>query len=64
MLRRASRRRRNGARWAIDQGPLWENGIGQLVIEGRQARVLLERSAPGEAGQPTLTTVHDIDLTG
>ncbi len=63
-LRRAARRRRADVRWKIDHGPLWANGIGQLVIEGRSARARFEQSSPDGSGAATLTTAFDIDLTG
>ncbi len=61
-LRRSVRRPRTELRWSIDHGPVWGNSIGLLTFEGRDARVDLEQSTPGDDDEPTIATVHRISL--
>jgi hypothetical protein len=61
-LRRSAGLRRTPARWRIDHGPVWDNCIGELTLQGRDARVLVEHAEPDEDGQPTLEVAFEVDL--
>jgi hypothetical protein len=50
-------------RWREDAGPWFDNQIATLTLDGRSARLVLERAQPGpESGQPKLELVMDRDL--
>ncbi len=50
-------------RWREEAGPWFDNQIAALTLEGRSARLVLERAQPGhESGEPTLELVMDRSL--
>jgi PhoD-like phosphatase len=50
-----------GVRWTFTRGPTFENSIGELELDDRAARVTI-RCAADEAGEPLLTSAHDVSL--
>jgi len=60
--RRSVRRGRTQLRWSLDHGPIWGNSIGLLTFVGRDARIAIEQSTPGDDDEPTIATVHDVPL--
>jgi hypothetical protein len=61
-LRRSTRRPRTELRWSIDHGPVWGNSIGLLTFNGREARLDMEQSTPGDDDEPTIAIVHRVSL--
>ena len=43
-------------RWRILHGPYFDNQVGTVTLEGRSARIKLEKTTPGEAEQHSLET--------
>jgi len=43
-------------RWRTLDGPYFDNQVGTLMLEGRSARIKLEKTTPGEAEQHSLET--------
>ena len=62
-LRRTVARRHVPLTWAVDEGPVFDNCLGQLLIEGPSARLVQEHSCPSDDGSATLDLLYDIDLT-
>jgi hypothetical protein len=52
-----------GIRWRITRGPWFDNMLSTLEFDGRQARIRLERTAPGVAGTPRLQPVCETELS-
>ena len=50
-------------RWRFVEGPWFENHIAALELDGRSARVRLERPVPGDGGKPRLVTIFEHRLT-
>ncbi|MDP9432809.1 MAG: alkaline phosphatase family protein [Actinomycetota bacterium] len=50
------------ARWRISQGPWFDNGICTLTLSGRNARLTVEQTRPGDGSDPQLVTVYAGDL--
>ncbi|MDQ3874971.1 MAG: alkaline phosphatase D family protein [Actinomycetota bacterium] len=46
-------------RWRFLEGPLFENHLATLELDGRAAVLRLERATPGDEAGPTLTTVFE-----
>ena len=64
VLRRAVGRRRDPVEWSIDHGPVFDNCIGELTFDGRQADLSVCRTKPYDpAADPELDEVIDVDLT-
>ena len=49
--------------WTREAGPFYGNEIATLTLDGRAARLLLERATTGDDGRSTLTPVADLPLT-
>ncbi|MCU1395275.1 MAG: hypothetical protein JWM34_3703 [Ilumatobacteraceae bacterium] len=63
VLRRAVGRRRTELRWTIDQGPIFDNSLGELAYDGARARSRVLRVQPfDEHADPALDVAMDIDL--
>ncbi|MDP8969455.1 MAG: alkaline phosphatase D family protein [Actinomycetota bacterium] len=56
-LARAARVPRPALRWEITQGPVFNNQIASLVLDGRSALLELERAVPDPQAQPRLETM-------
>ena len=50
------------ATWELDDGPFFDNSMGELVFEGDRARLRIERSRPDDDGEPILEIMVDRDL--
>jgi hypothetical protein len=48
--------------WEIEDGPIFSNSMGELVFEGDEVRLRLERSRPDDQGNPILDVVVDRKL--
>ena len=63
LLRRAARRRREVVEWKIDGGPVFGNSLGQLVFDGRAARLSYFKTRPhDEQRRPTLDLAIEVEL--
>jgi hypothetical protein len=40
--------------WRVLRGPHFDNQVGELELDGRAARVRIERPVPGPRGEPQL----------
>ena len=52
----------SAATWELDDGPFFDNSMGELVFEGDAAKLLIERSRPDDDGQPILEIMVDHEL--
>ena len=48
--------------WSIDQGPVFDNCIGQLTFDGASARLVQEHSCPSDDGSAYLELLYSVDL--
>jgi hypothetical protein len=62
-LRRTVARRHVPLTWKIDQGPVFDNCLGQLLFDGSSARLVQEHSCPSDDGSARLDLLYDVDLT-
>ncbi|GAB4080100.1 alkaline phosphatase family protein [Modestobacter muralis] len=62
-LRRLARVERSELRWAKQAGPFFGNELGELVLEGRNARFLLWATSRDDDGAPRFTQVLDTRLS-
>ena len=49
-------------RWDLEHGPIFDNNIGLITVDGDDAHLVIERARPDDEGRPILETVVDIDL--
>jgi hypothetical protein len=49
--------------WRFCHGPWFDNGIGTLILDGREAAIRLEKALPHTDDHPRLTTVIERSLT-
>ena len=61
-LQRRVGRGPSAATWELDDGPFFDNSMGELVFEGDAARLRIERSRPDDDGQPILEIMVDHEL--
>ncbi|WP_040491859.1 DUF7800 domain-containing protein [Ilumatobacter nonamiensis] len=62
LLRRVARVPDQPLTWTREAGPFYGNEIATLSIDGRHARMKLERSGRNADGEPELTEVVDLEL--
>ncbi|MCU1400147.1 MAG: hypothetical protein JWN62_3256 [Acidimicrobiales bacterium] len=63
VLRRCVGRRRTDLRWQIDQGPVFDNSLGELTYDGPRATSRVLHTRPyDERAEPALDTAFEIDL--
>jgi PhoD-like phosphatase len=63
-LARLARVPHSGFEWEKEAGPYFGNEIGELVLDGRQARFLLYATERGGHGSESLRQVADLELAG
>ena len=63
MLRWSVGNRRPPVRWQLDNGPVFDNCIGELTFEGERATVCIERAVVGTDGEHVIDAVFDAELT-
>lgn len=63
LLDRVSKVPRQPLTWSRLAGPCYGNEIATLTLDGRAARVVIERAGVGGGGAAVLTTVVDLPLT-
>ena len=63
-LRRLARVPESGLEWTKIGGPWFGNAIGELVLEGRDARFRLLGTGTDDDDQDLLREVADLELTG
>ncbi len=62
-LRRTARRWRATVAWDIDRGPVFGNSLGQILFDGRSARLQLLQTQPhDDKSHPSLDTRVEFDL--
>jgi hypothetical protein len=61
-LRRTVRRPHRDVRWKIDEGPVFDNCLGQLLFDGASARLTQEHSRPSDDGSAKLELLYTVDL--
>lgn len=63
LLRWSVRNPRPSVQWQLDDGPVFDNCIGELTFDGDVAKVCIERAVIGEAGDNEIDVVFDAELT-
>jgi hypothetical protein len=61
-LRRTVRRRKAGVEWDLDEGPVFDNCLGQLLVDGANALLVQEHSCPSNDGSAQLDLLYEVDL--
>jgi hypothetical protein len=54
---------RPSVRWRMDQGPIFDNCLGQLVFDGASAQLIQEQACPSDDGSARLQRRYEVDLT-
>jgi hypothetical protein len=54
---------RPSVRWRMDQGPIFDNCVGQLVFDGASAQLVQEQACPSDDGSARLQRLYEVDLT-
>jgi hypothetical protein len=63
-LRRCVGLRKSAVTWSIDEGPVFDNSIAELTLDGPRAELSVHRTLPYDAGAgPQLVEVIAVDLT-
>ncbi|SDO25336.1 PhoD-like phosphatase [Klenkia soli] len=62
-IAKAARVRRTGLEWRKQAGPFFGNELGELVLDGRDARFRLWATSRDDAGGPVFTRVLDTELS-
>jgi len=61
-LRRTVRRPHASVSWELDEGPVFDNCLGQLIFDDESARLIQEHSCPSDDGSAHLELLYEIDL--
>ena len=61
-LRRTVRRAHRDVDWKVDEGPVFDNCLGQLIFDGASARLVQEHSCPSDDGSAYLELLYSVDL--
>jgi len=63
LLRWSVGNKRPTVRWQLDNGPVFDNCIGELTFDGERATVCIERAVVGDDGEHVIDAVFDADLS-
>ena len=55
--------KRPAVTWQLDNGPVFDNCIGEITFEGEQATLCIERAVVGDDGEHEISVVFDADLS-
>ncbi|HLM19753.1 MAG TPA: hypothetical protein VK549_18155, partial [Acidimicrobiia bacterium] len=61
-LRRTVRQPHQAVRWKVDEGPVFDNCLGQLLFDGASARLVQEHSCSSDDGSAELELLYTVDL--
>jgi hypothetical protein len=61
-LRRATGGRPGVLHWRLDNGPVFDNCLGELTYDGDHATARLERATADDDGEPRLAIAFEVDL--
>ena len=61
-LRRTVRPPHQELSWKVDEGPVFDNCLGQLIFDGASARLVQEHSCPTDDGSAKLELLYTVDL--
>jgi hypothetical protein len=61
-LRRTVRQPHQELSWKVDEGPVFDNCLGQLIFDGASARLVQEHSCPTDDGSAKLELLYTVDL--
>jgi len=61
-LRRTVRQAHREVGWKVDEGPVFDNCLGQLFFDGASARLVQEHSCPSDDGSAKLEQLYTVDL--